>query len=421
MIFLCKKRGSSFCPAYSMGKEMSRMQLERKYQIIQWQILFGSIVTFANLYCFQALLPLLVQEFSITPAQASLTVSIPTLVLAFCLLLMAVVSDTYGRKKIMGISLVGTAMMNGFIIISPNYETLILVRAIQGVLLAGFPAIAMTYLHEEIDAKHIAKLLAVYISGSGIGGFIGRMITSAITDYYSWKLAIGVMGFISFVFACFFIKKLPASNHFVKKKFSIQQVGVGMKEALLNKQLFPIYVIAFLLLGSFSTIFNYLGFPLSEGPFFLGLTAIGMFFIFQLTGTFGSFMAGRLVEKYSRVIIIIVGVVVASIGAFFTSSTSLLLFMIGLFFIGVGFFASHSLASGWVGILAPTSIRAYASSYYLLFYYLGSSVMGTVGGTILVKFEWQGVVSFVIVGFLVVAALAYYVYYLLKKELLTNY
>lgn len=392
------------------------MNQERKYRTVKWQILFGSIVTFANLYSYQALLPILVQEFSITPAKASLTVSIPTLVLAFSLLIMAVISDTYGRKKMMGISLVGAACMNLFVPLSKNYETILLIRGIQGVLLAGFPAIAMTYLSEEIDSTTIGRIMAIYISGTGIGGFLGRITTSAISDIYTWKIAIFCMGIISLAFAYYFIKKLPPSQNFVKRTFSVGEVRIGMKRALLNRQLVPLYFMAFLLLGSFSTIFNYVAFPLSEAPFSLGYTLIGLFFVFQLTGTMGSILAGRLIEKYHRYVVILLGAVLFIAGAFLTTTASLLFFCIGLFFIGIGFFASHSLASGWVGIIAPAIDRSYASSYYLLFYYLGASIMGTLGGWILLAYKWQGVVWFVMAGFLGVIGLSIVIPSLLKER-----
>lgn len=392
------------------------MDQKKKYRTIQWQIWFGSVVTFANLYSYQALLPILVQEFGITPAKASLTVSIPTLVLAFSLLIMAVISDTYGRKNLMGISLVGSACMNLLVLFTTNYEAILLIRGIQGILLAGFPAIAMTYLNEEIDSTAIARSMALYISGTGIGGFFGRITTSAISDFFEWRIAIFCIGLISLVFAYHFIKKLPTSENFIRKTFSVGEVRLGMKRALFNKQLVPLYFMAFLLLGSFSTIFNYVSFPLSEKPFSLGLTIIGLFFVFQLTGTVGSIIAGRLIETYHRHIVIILGAILFIAGAFLTITASLVFFCIGLFLIGIGFFASHSLASGWVGLISPVLDRTYASSYYLLFYYLGSSVMGTVGGWILLAYEWQGVIGFVIAGFLGVIGLSKMIPSLLKER-----
>ena len=54
-------------------------------------------------------------------------------------------------------------------------------------------------------------------------------------------------------------------------------------------------------------------------------------------------------------------------------------FVAGLVVLTAGFFAAHSVASGWVGGRAPVA-PAQASALYLCLYYIGSSVAGSAGG-----------------------------------------
>lgn len=51
----------------------------------------------------------------------------------------------------------------------------------------------------------------------------------------------------------------------------------------------------------------------------------------------------------------------------------------GIACVTFGFFAGHSTASGWVGRLA-TQGKGQAAALYLLSYYLGSSIVGSLGG-----------------------------------------
>ena len=51
------------------------------------------------------------------------------------------------------------------------------------------------------------------------------------------------------------------------------------------------------------------------------------------------------------------------------------------------------IASGWVGVAAPTDQKATASSLYLLFYYVGSGVVGWAGGYVWSSLRWGGVVG----------------------------
>ncbi|WAH36004.1 hypothetical protein [Alicyclobacillus dauci] len=52
------------------------------------------------------------------------------------------------------------------------------------------------------------------------------------------------------------------------------------------------------------------------------------------------------------------------------------------------------MASSWVSRRAQRE-RAQASSLYLFFYYIGSSVGGTIGGLFWGKYGWLGVAGFV--------------------------
>ena len=73
-----------------------------------------------------------------------------------------------------------------------------------------------------------------------------------------------------------------------------------------------------------------------------------------------------------------------------------------------GFFAVHTVASGWVGAVAHRD-RAEASSLYLFSYYLGGSVAGGFGGLAYNLGGWPGIVLFVgtllLAGLLLVAML----------------
>lgn len=73
-----------------------------------------------------------------------------------------------------------------------------------------------------------------------------------------------------------------------------------------------------------------------------------------------------------------------------------------------GFFAAHTVASGWVGAVAHRD-RAEASALYLFSYYLGGSVAGALGGLVYAVGGWPATAWFVggllIAGTLLVALL----------------
>lgn len=88
-----------------------------------------------------------------------------------------------------------------------------------------------------------------------------------------------------------------------------------------------------------------------------------------------------------------------------TLPASLPAVLTGVLLFTAGFFAAHSVASGWVGAIA-TSHRAEASALYLFAYYFGSSVLGALAGIWFTSHGWTGVVGYVAVLFGLALALA---------------
>ena len=59
-----------------------------------------------------------------------------------------------------------------------------------------------------------------------------------------------------------------------------------------------------------------------------------------------------------------------------------------------GFFGAHSTACSWSGKLDEGDNKATISATYMLFFYIGASIFGTVGGLFLTHFGWAGIVGF---------------------------
>lgn len=78
--------------------------------------------------------------------------------------------------------------------------------------------------------------------------------------------------------------------------------------------------------------------------------------------------------------------------------------ILGLAFSVYAFFSGHAIASAVVAGRAEHH-KAQASSLYLLFYYMGSSVGGTLAGYFYSLLQWPGVVimitSFMIIAFII--------------------
>ena len=163
-----------------------------------------------------------------------------------------------------------------------------------------------------------------------------------------------------------------------------------------------IYAIAFAIMGSFICIYNYISYVFIAPPYNLSQTVVGMIFMMYLLGAVSSTVMGGLSDRYGSGKILCLGCLLMLLGTIITIAASLVLKIIGLALFTFGFFGSHSTACGWAGKIAKGD-KARVSSMYMLFYYIGASVIGTVGGMFLSAYGWNGIVLFV--GMIMIGAL----------------
>jgi YNFM family putative membrane transporter len=352
---------------------------------------FGGFSTFALIYCVQPLMPLLARDFALTPAQSSLALSLTTGMLAVALLASSVISDRFGRKPIMAASMFSGGLLTLLAAFTQGYAELLVLRALLGLLIAGMPAVAMAYLSEEIDPKSLGVAMGTYIGGSAFGGMLGRVLASVISDFFSWRIAVGAMGIAGLYAAFEFTRSLPASRNFRPGERGAGALLAGLRGHLTDKGLPWLFALAFLLMGAFVSMYNYIGYRLLAPPFSMRQSAVGAMSILYLLGIFSSVWAGKLADKFGRrnVLWTVMSVMIG--GLLITLLDNVLAIVVGLGLFTFGFFASHSVASSWVGRRARAP-QALASAIYLFMYYLGSSVIGWVSGYLWSHGGWPGVV-----------------------------
>lgn len=366
----------------------------REFKNTSMALFAGGFNTFAFLYCTQPILPCLAKEFNISPTIASLSVSVTTITLAVSLLVAGSLSEVIGRKPVMNFSLVSASILVLITSFVPGYAYLLIFRVMQGLVLSGLNAIAMAYISEEVEEKSLGAAMGLFISGNSIGGMGGRILIGIITDMFSWRVALGSVGVLGILFSILFWVKLPKSKHFNPRKFDAKKLIKSMGNHIKNPALMHLYGIGFLVMGSFISLYNYIGFHLIAPPYSLNQTLVSFIFVMYLAGTVSSAWMGRLADKHGQQRVLRVAIIIMLLGAVITLSTSLILKILGIALLTFGFFGGHSILSGWVGLIA-THDKAQASSLYLFFYYIGSSLGGTVSGVFWTSFGWGGVVGII--------------------------
>ncbi|QPI45068.1 MULTISPECIES: MFS transporter [Pectobacterium] len=353
----------------------------------------AGLATFALLYCVQPLLPVLSQDFGISPATSSLSLSVSTVMLAFGLLFTGPLSDTIGRKNVMVVSLMLAALCTVICAFMTSWNGILIMRAMIGLSLSGVAAVAMSYLSEEIHPSVLAFSMGLYISGNSIGGMSGRLVSGVLTDYFPWRVAIGTIGVLALIAAITFWRILPESRHFRPGSLRPKTLLLNSKLHWRDAGLPLLFLQGFLLMGAFVTLFNYIGYRLLASPYLLSQAVVGLLSVVYLTGSYSSPKAGALTARYGRGPVLSISILLMLTGLGITALTPVFAIFGGMMLFTAGFFAAHSVASSWIGQRARRA-KGQASSMYLFSYYLGSSLAGTLGGLFWHSFGWTGITVF---------------------------
>ena len=340
---------------------------------------------FSGLYATQAMLPTLTAELGLSPTQAAATVTVTTGGLALCVVPASIISERLGRGRVVLWSTVVAAALGLAVPWADSAASLIGLRGVQGIVLAGAPAVAMAWLAEELDSAALPRAMGIYIAGNAVGGLLGRLIPTALLPWVHWQWAMTAAAVMTAFTALAAWVLLPAQQNFRPKAIHLRSELAALGHHLRTPSLRRLYLVAFGLMGVFVSIYNFLGFRLVE-HFNLSPTLAGAVFILYLSGTWASARVGTAIVRWGRRRALIAAASLLCTGVIGLAGPLWLVLPAALA-LTVGFFAAHALASGWVGAIAQQD-RAEASSLYVLSYYLGSSVVGTATGWLYGHVSW---------------------------------
>lgn len=362
------------------------------------------LAVFNALYATQAMLPMLTADLDVSPTTAALTVSAATGALAVCIVPASILSERYGRGRVLIISALAATAVGLLLPLAPDAGTLIVMRAVQGALIAGTPAVAMTWLSEEMDQRDLGRAMGLYISGNTLGGLSGRLIPAGLLEFTSWRWALFITAAVALVFAVVTALALPTQRRFTPRPITLRHEAAAMAGHLRTPRLVALFAVAFVGMGVFVSVYNFFGFRLID-DFGLSPALVGAVFVMYLAGTWSSARAGALSDRVGRGTVMLGGAAGMWLGLWAVAAGWLWLALVGLFVFTASFFAMHSTASGWIGLLA-TENRAEASSMYLLCYYTGSSLIGGASGWAFSALPWAGFIAVLAAVLFVVVAIA---------------
>ncbi|MCS5715713.1 MFS transporter [Herbiconiux sp. CPCC 205716] len=377
---------------------------ERSYGRIVVALFAAGFATFAQIFDAQAVLPALGRELGVPAAGAALTVSATTIGLAISVLPWASLADRIGRTAAMKISLVSATLLSLLVPLMPGFESVLVMRGLVGLALGAVPAIAVAYLAEELHGSWVGVAAGTYVAGNTIGGIAGRLVAGPLSEVVGWRsglLAVSVLGAIA---AATFFLLVPPQRGFVRLRSAAVPLGTRILFQLKDPVMLALYAVGFLLMGSFSVVYNYLGFHLTGAPFLVPQALVSLLFVAYLSGTVASRVSGGLGQRIGYLRVMLVGIGVMAVGLVLLLGDSLVVAIVGLVVFTIGCFSAHPVASGLSGRWAQLG-RGQATALYQLAWLGGTAFFGWAVGLVYDAAGWPATVATVL-GMCAAAALA---------------
>lgn len=354
-----------------------------EYKRITLSLALGSFLVFSNLYLLQPMLPTFATLFSISETQVNWLFAASTLALSFSLVPMAVLSESIGHKPVMMVGLFSIPAISALMLLGDSFIFLVACRALIGIALAAFAAVAVAYMAEELDKHAFSMAIGTYIAANSLGGIAGRISGGLLADNFSVDVAIEVMMVVTLIGVIYVHYLLPKQRNFTPSSSSLRHQNRAIIGHFRNQRVWFAMLIGGLNFALFVNLYSVMGFRLVSAPHNVPVGLASLIFICYLGGTFSSRCAGHWSKRYSSILGMFIGAVVSMAGMWIAAFESLAAMLIGLLLISFGAFFTHTLAYGWVGQNA-TQAKATATALYLVHYYVG----GSLGGFLLL-YCWQ--------------------------------
>ncbi len=355
------------------------------FQTLVFALVAAAIST---IYLTQPVLPILAEEFGVTPSQASYTVSAVILGIALANLPFGRLADRVPVKRLILVGGVVVAGAGLFGATTSNLAFLVGARFVQGLFVPALTTCLAAYLSANLPLEQLNVAMGSYVSATVAGGLGGRLLGGWIHPPLHWRYALVTAALVVLVAVLAALRwlptgKLPGEGKKPQKGFLALLSQPGLRRA---------FQVAFGGFFVFSSIFNYLPFYLHRPPFNASTGLITLLYLTYLVGVFIGPIAGRLSNHIGNGGTMVLGSLVFGLAIALTLIQSIFVITGALVLVCAGFFSVHAAAVGSLN-RKLTASRGRANSLYVLAYYLGGAIGITLSGYAYGMAGWHGVAA----------------------------
>lgn len=167
-----------------------------------FSIAAAAFVSSFDRFAVSPLLVLIATDLGATLTQSLSVASLYYLAYGFSQPLWGVLSDRFGRVRLMRLALIAAAIAGLASALAPGLVTLIIARAFAGAFFGAIVPTALTYVGDTVAEKHRQPVLADLMAAIAIGTALATAASGLIADWLDWRIVFAVPTVLA-VICCF--------------------------------------------------------------------------------------------------------------------------------------------------------------------------------------------------------------------------
>jgi MFS transporter, YNFM family, putative membrane transport protein len=335
----------------------------------------AGLCSFLNVYTTQPILPLLRETLGVSKAEAALTVSAATIAIALAAPFVATLADRFGHRRVIVGSLFALVGPTFMAATASGIAALVAWRFAQGLAVPGIYAVAIAFAGVEWRERGVGRAMAALITGTVIGGWLGRAVSGLVADGFGWRASFLAMGVLSIAGAFATWRWLPAATHPPPRSRTALRAK-AITGLVRDGRIGATLAVGFNVLFMQVAIFTYVTFYLADPPFGLGAGPLGWVFAVYLVGALVTPFAGRWIDRVGSRRVVAVALSVGIAGCALTLVPHLAAVVAGLILCCTSTFVNQSASTSHLSAAVAPELRSVASGIYLTCYYVGGAVGG---------------------------------------------
>ncbi|MFJ7697385.1 MFS transporter [Lysinibacillus fusiformis] len=343
------------------------------YALMTTILSWTGMVVMSSLYLTIPLISLFSDYFNISLTKAGFTSSVFSLGFALGCFFYGAISEKYGRKNIIVFGLFSLSMITLLLGLVNDFSFILLLRGLQGLAAATFSPVALAYTLEVFPNDRKVGAVGFISTGFLVAGIAGQVFSGYVSEHSHWHVIFYVLAVVYAITALLVVWILPKGvlqNESKNIWDPLKRIGI----IFTNRNLIFSYIIAFVLLMSFVSMYIILGAYLTSDSFDLKSQNLIYIRAFGIIGMVMSPFAGKLAKRFNVLFVLKMALSLSIIGLTVMSFVST---VAGLTFISILFVGGIALAVPSLVTLVSQlgwNMGGIAVSMYTVILFAGTSV-----------------------------------------------